>query len=143
MFRRLAELMGCAGMAADPRFATHQARGRHMGEIDRIIGEWTQDQASAELLDRLHRAGVPAGLVYEPRDMMEDPQFLARDSVALVKDERHGELAMQAVVPKLSDTPGQIRWAGQALGADTEAVLTDLLGLGAQRIEQLRDQAVI
>lgn len=143
VFRRLAAVMGAPQLATDPRFATHQARGKYMAEIDAIIADWTRDQTSSEILTRLHEAGVPAGLVYQPQDMLTDPQFLARDSVVTVKDDRHGELSMQAIVPKLSDTPGGIRWAGQALGADTEAVLTDLLGLSAERIGELRAQSVI
>ena len=50
---------------------------------------------------------------------------------------------MQAVVPKLSETPGEIRWAGPALGADTDAVLTELLGLTAEQVAELRAQGVI
>ena len=46
---------------------------------------------------------------------------------------------MQAVVPRLSETPGDIRWAGQALGADTDAVLTELLGLTADAVAALRE----
>jgi crotonobetainyl-CoA:carnitine CoA-transferase CaiB-like acyl-CoA transferase len=69
--------------------------------------------------------------------------FTARRSIETVKDGRHGELTMQAVVPRLSETPGEIRWAGQALGAETDAVLTDLLGLTAEAVAALREEGVI
>jgi crotonobetainyl-CoA:carnitine CoA-transferase CaiB-like acyl-CoA transferase len=114
-----------------------------MAEIDAIIADWTRPYTSAEILSRLHESGVPAGLVYEPEDMLNDPHFAARESLATVKDERHGELVMQGVVPKFVDTPSDIRWPGQALGADTDAVLTDLLGLDGVRIAQLRSEGVI
>ncbi len=143
VFRRLVEVMDMPELATDPRFVDHRARGTNMAEIDTIIAGWTQRWGSAELLDRLHRAGVPAGLVYEPRDMVADPHFSERGSITTVPDERHGELSMQAVVPQLSETPGGIRWAGQALGADTDAVLTGLLGLSTQDVEKLRGQGVV
>jgi succinyl-CoA---D-citramalate CoA-transferase len=143
VFRRLADAMGMPELVTDPHFADHQARGRHMAEIDAIVTGWAQRFDSAELLAHLHEAGVPAGLVYEPKDMLDDPQFVARGSVARVKDERRGELAMQAVVPKLGETPGGIGWTGQPLGADTDAVLGGLLGLGVQELETLRSQGVI
>jgi crotonobetainyl-CoA:carnitine CoA-transferase CaiB-like acyl-CoA transferase len=143
VFRRLVEVMEMSELADDPRFVDHRARGEHMAEIDTIIAGWTQRFASAELLERLHGAGVPAGLVYEPRDMVADPHFRDRGSIATVPDGRHGELAMQAVVPRLSDTPGEIRWAGQALGADTDAVLTGLLGLTADDVEKLRSHGAV
>ena len=132
VFARLVDVMGMPELAADPRFVDHRARGRNMHAIDTIIAGWTERFGAAELLDKLHAAGVPAGLVYEPKDMLADPHFTARRSIETVKDGRHGELTMQAVVPRLSETPGEIRWAGQSLGAETDAVLTDLLGLTAE-----------
>jgi crotonobetainyl-CoA:carnitine CoA-transferase CaiB-like acyl-CoA transferase len=143
VFRRLVDAMGMPELASDPRFADHRARGRNMAEIDAIIGEWTQGVDSADLLARLDAAGVPAGLVYEPADMLADPQFTARGSIATVEDERRGELAMPAVVPKLSGTPAEIRWTGRPLGADTDAVLTEVLGLTPGQVDELRDRGVI
>lgn len=143
VFRRLVEVMGMPELATDPRFVDHRARGAHMAEIDTIIAGWTQRFPAADLLDRLHEAGVPAGLVYEPRDMLEDPHFQARGSIETVQDKRHGELAMQAVVPRLTDTAGAIRWAGPALGADTDAILTGLLGRTADDVEKLRGRGVV
>ena len=143
VFRRLVDVMGMPELASDERFVNHQARGRNMAEIDAIIAEWAQQFDSADLQDRLNAAGVPAGLVYQPKDMLDDPQFAARGSIARVKDERHGELAMPAIVPKLSETPGEIRWTGRALGADTDAVLTEVLGLTAEQVEELRLRGVI
>ena len=143
VFRRLVEVMGRPELATDERFVDHQARGRNMAEIDAIIAEWAQRYDSADLQERLNAGGVPAGLVYEPADMLADPHFAARGSIATVPDGRHGELAMPAVVPKLSETPGEIRWTGQALGADTDAVLTEVLGLSAERVAELRARGVV
>jgi formyl-CoA transferase len=86
---------------------------------------------------------VPAGLVYQPKDMFDDPQFVAREAIATVHDERRGELRMQNIVPKLSETPGEIKWTGRPLGANTDEVLTEVLGLSAEQIEKLRVQGVI
>jgi crotonobetainyl-CoA:carnitine CoA-transferase CaiB-like acyl-CoA transferase len=143
VFRRLVDVMGRPELATDRRFVDHQARGRNMAEIDAIIAEWAQQHDSADLQDRLNAAGVPAGLVYQPKDMLDDPHFAARGSIAMVKDERRGEIAMPAIVPKLSETPGEIRWTGRPLGADTDAVLTELLGLSAEQLEKLRSRGVI
>jgi crotonobetainyl-CoA:carnitine CoA-transferase CaiB-like acyl-CoA transferase len=143
VFRRLVDVMGMPELASDERFVDHQARGRNMAEIDAIIATWAQQYDSTDLQDRLNAAGVPAGLVYEPKDMLEDPHFAARNAIVTVKDERRGELAMPAIVPKLSETPGEIRWTGRPLGADTDSVLTEVLGMSAEQIEMLRAQGVI
>ena len=135
--------MGMPELADDPRFATTAPRGRHHARDRHDHRGLDLTLRAADLLGKLHAAGVPAGLVYEPKDMLADPHFTARGSIQTVKDGRHGELTMQAVVPRLSETPGDIRWAAQALGADTEAVLTALLGLTADAVAALRDDGVV
>jgi formyl-CoA transferase len=49
-----------------------------------------------------------------------------------------GQVKMQNVFPKLSETPGEVRWAGPALGEHTEAVLGEVLGLPAEKIAALK-----
>ena len=143
VFRRLVAGMGHPELAEDPRFTDHRARGQHMTELDQLIATWTARHAAKELLDLLHDAGVPAGLVYEPADMLDDPHFQARNSLVRVKDSQHGEVVMQAVVPRLSSTPGTVRWAGPALGEHTEVVLREIAGLSGDEIEQLRHAGIV
>jgi crotonobetainyl-CoA:carnitine CoA-transferase CaiB-like acyl-CoA transferase len=95
-----------------------------------------------ELLGLLHQAGVPAGLVYQPSDMVTDPHFQARRSLVEVEDDEHGAIVMPAVVPRLSETPGSVRWAGPRLGEHTEDVLLTA-GLTAADVEQLRAAGVV
>ena len=143
VFGRLAGAMGMPELAEDARFADHRARGERQAELDGVVAGWTQVRSAAEVLDLLHEAGVPAGLVYEPEDMFEDPHFQARDSIVRVPDEEFGEVAMPAVVPRLSDTPGSVRERAPRLGEHTDAVLTELLGLSAQEIHDLRAAGVV
>ena len=143
VFTRLITVMGQPELAADPRFASHQARAGHVAEIDAIVTAWTLTHSSVEVLARLHEAGVPAGLVYEPRDMLDDPHFAARQSLVRVPDEKYGEIVMQGVFPRLSHTPGRVRRAGPPLGADTDDVLREVLGLEPAEISRLRSDQVI
>ena len=143
VFARLVTLMGHPELAADTRFADHQARARHVAEIDAIVKVWTLARSSAEVLTRLHEEGVPAGLVYEPKDMLADPHFAARESLIRVPDEKYGEIVMQGVFPRLSATPGSVRRAGAPLGADTDDVLRELLDVEPTEIERLRSNHVI
>jgi crotonobetainyl-CoA:carnitine CoA-transferase CaiB-like acyl-CoA transferase len=143
VFGRLAAAMGQLELAGDPRFASHQARGRHMAVLDELIAAWTGSRAAREVLDQLHTAGVPAGLVYEPADMLADPHFGARRSLVEVPDRDHGSIAMPAVVPRLSDTPGAVRWAGPPLGQHTDEVLATLAGVDGTELETLRHDGVV
>ena len=72
--------------------------------------------SSAELEALLNEHGVPNGKIFTAPDMLADAHFAARDAVVKLAHPQLGEFAMQNVVPKLSDTPGEIRWVGPELG---------------------------
>lgn len=143
VFERLCELMGRAELATDERFADHRARGEHQEELDGIIADWTRGQDTAELVERLAAGGVPGGLAYNAKDMLEDPHFAARDSIVRVSDGEGGTLAMQNVFPRLSETPGEVRRTGPRLGEHTEAVLREWLHRDEGQIRDLREADVI
>ncbi len=143
VFLRLTEAMGRPELAKDVRFADHRSRGEHMSELDGLIGSWTGGQRSEAVLGLLHENGVPVGLVYQPSDMVDDPHFRARESLVRVASPQHGDVLMQAVVPRLSRTPGEVRWAGPALGEHTDAVLRELVGLTDEEIAALHQDGVV
>jgi len=143
VFTRLAEAMGDASLARDERFATHHARGENQALLDEIIAAWTARLDSDSLLERLERHAVPAGRIYRAPEMLDDPQFQARDSIISVPDERFPDLKMQNVAPRLSETPGSVRWSGPALGAHNAEVYGGLLGLDARELERLARDGVI
>ena len=143
VFARLCEVMGRPSLAADPRYATHGARGANQEELDELIGAWTATLPADETLALLHAAGVPAGKIYRPADMLADPHFAARRSIVDVPHPDFGALPMQAPAPRLSDTPGEIRWAGPALGQHNAEVYGGLLGLTGDDLDKLRVDGVV
>lgn len=143
VFRRLAAAMDRPDLADDPRYATHDARGEHQAELDALIADWTRGQDRVALGRLLDEAGVPRGDIYRGPEMLEDAHFKARDAIARVMHPTLGELRMQGVAPRLSDTPGRIRGAGPALGEHNDAVLRGVLGLGADRLAALQAARVV
>ncbi|MFI6866042.1 CaiB/BaiF CoA transferase family protein [Nocardia sp. NPDC050406] len=143
VFTRLTELMGRPELASDERYSTHTARGARMDELDELIAAWTADADAEELLETLHKAGVPAGRIYTARDMFNDPHFAARQAIVRVTHPELGELPMQNVVPKLSATPGSVRHAGPDLGEHNAEVYGQVLGLDADQIAKLAQTGVI
>jgi formyl-CoA transferase/succinyl-CoA--D-citramalate CoA-transferase len=142
VFVRLCGAMGRPELATDPRFATHQARGENMDEIDAIVGAWTATAPCDELLLMLDEHGVPAGRIFKAPDMLTDPQYLARDMVRRVMSTQGWDVPMTGVVPRFTETPGTIRHPGPRLGEHTEEVLSELLGLDAAAIDDLRADGV-
>lgn len=142
-FRRLATALGHPEWAEDPRFATHHARGEHMEEIDSLIAAWTRERTADEILAAMVEAGVPAGKVYTAADMMDDPQYAARENIVWVEDPEIGPVPMQNVVPRLTETPGSVRWTGPALGEHNVEIFGGLLGLSEEEQARLRERGVV
>ena len=141
VFARLAATMGREDLAADPRYATHAARGENQAELDSIVSAWTRNWPLPELLALLEANGVPCGRIFRAPDMLEDPQFAARQSIVEVDHPVFGKVKMQNAFPRLSETPGGVRWPGPPLGAHTREVLEGL-GVDAARLADLTARKV-
>ena len=137
VFERLAQTMGMPELITDPRFATVRARAANVDEIDAIVAGWVKRRSVRAVQDQLDAAGVPVSLVYTVADIFADPHFRARDMLVPVPHAQLGQLTMTGITPKLSDTPGGIHHPGPDLGADTAAVLSEVLGLGDAELDAL------
>lgn len=143
VFGRLAEALGSPEWADDGRYATHHARGENMGDLDAMISAWTKERTAEEVLEAMADAGVPSGKIFTAEDMMSDPHYEARGNIVEMDDPEIGNIPMQNVVPKLSETPGEVRSTGPALGEHNEEVYGELLGLGKEEISELMNRGVI
>jgi len=144
VFARLCEAMGQPDLKDDPRFATHVSRGEHQVALDDLIQNWTKGMNLESLETVLGKHAVPFGRIYTAPDMLADPHYQARGSIIDMPTAAFPNLKMQNVFPRLSQTPGEVRHAGKAkLGADTEAVLTEVLGLSPEQIEKLRKSGIV
>ena len=143
VWRRLAEAMGRPELGEDERYATHSARGENQAELDELIAGWSSTLSSAELEEQLNAHSVPNGKIFTAPDMLADAHFAAREAIVTMAHPQLGDFPMQNVVPKLSDTPGEVRWVGPELGEHTDAVLAEVLGLGSDDAAELRAAGVI
>ncbi|MES2724451.1 MAG: CaiB/BaiF CoA-transferase family protein [Pseudomonadota bacterium] len=143
VFARLAETMGQPDLAKDPKFVDHASRGMNQGELDDIIADWTKDFALPDLLALLEADGIPCGRVFRAPDMLENEQYKARDTIVETDHPVFGKIKMQGAFPKMSETPGKVRWPGPTLGQHTDEVLTGLAGLDAARVAELRAKGIV
>jgi formyl-CoA transferase len=143
VFARLCEAMGQPALKEDSRYCDHASRGVNQTELDERIGAWTRGQSLDDLLALLESHGVPCGRIFSAPDMLADPQYRAREAIVETDHEVFGKVKMQGVFPKLSETPGAVRWPGPALGEHTDAVLSEMLGLTPEKIAALRAEGVV
>jgi formyl-CoA transferase len=144
VFARFAETIGKPEWGEDPRFKTHHARGERQTELDDLISEWTRERTVAQVDKIMSEAGVPAGPIYRPDQMLNDPQFVARNAIHWEEHPTLGRIPMQNVFPKLSETPGMVRRpAPDAVGQHSNEILSSILGFDGEALAQLRRDAVI
>jgi crotonobetainyl-CoA:carnitine CoA-transferase CaiB-like acyl-CoA transferase len=130
---RLLETIGGPELAKDERFATNAARVKHREELDVILAGWVEGLGSAELKEICDANDVAYCIEYDMADIFEDPHYRARGTIEAVEDPELGPIRMSAVVPRFARTPGAIRWAGEALDASHDDVLSDPAWIQADR----------
>ena len=144
VFKRLCDAMEQPGLAEDERYATHTARGARQQELDDLIEAWTRTRTVAEVDALMQKHGVPSGRIYRAPEMLDDPHFQAREAIVDVPHERWDNLKMQNVFPKLSGTPGEVRWPGPAtVGEHNAEVYGGMLGLSDAKLAELERKGVI
>lgn len=143
MFRRLAIAMGRQDLINDPRFADQATRAQNEDELDKIIAEWVSQRTSENLWEILKTEGVAASPIYTMADVYKDPHFKAREMLQTVSDIDLGTVTLSGIIPKLSESPGSIKWSGAAKGSHTQEVLMTILGMRKEEIDGLiRDKVV-
>ena len=142
IYKRLMHAIGRADMAEDPQFAQNDGRAAQEKLIDAAIAGWTSAHTIDEVLAVLERAEVPAGRIYSVKDIVADPHYQARDMLLDTELPDGVHVKMPGIVPKLSETPGEVRWQGPTLGEHTDSVLS-ALGLATADIAALRQRGVV
>lgn len=143
MFERLAVAMEQPQLAEPQAYGNQRRRLAARAEVNRIVIDWVRSLTRDEVLALCLAEEVPVGKVNSIADIFADEHFRARGNLACVDDPAHGAVVVPGVVPTLSATPGRIDHLGPPLGAHTDAVLQDLLGLAADEIARLRGARVI
>jgi crotonobetainyl-CoA:carnitine CoA-transferase CaiB-like acyl-CoA transferase len=143
VFRRLAVAMGQPELGTDPRFASQAARNKNEAEVEGLVAKWTMSHDVADLKRNLEAADVPATTIFTIADIFEDPHFRERDMLVSTPDDDLGRVTLAGIVPKLSGTPGRIRWSGHRLGQDTRQVLRELAQLSDRDIDAFEADGTI
>ena len=142
IFKRLMQLMGRPDLGDDPSLADNAGRVLRMTELDDAIGAWTAQHDAESLMRMLDGAQVPNSKNYSITDIVADPQYIAREMIRQISLPDGQTLRVPGIVPKLSQTPGELEWVGPALGEHTEAVLA-AHGYDPTQIAALRNSGVV
>jgi crotonobetainyl-CoA:carnitine CoA-transferase CaiB-like acyl-CoA transferase len=142
IYERFCAALDLAHLVSDPRFIDNPSRVQNWREIDAIVGDAISRLTLDELGARLMKAQVGFSPIYDASDIFADPHFVARGTIVKVADEELGEVRMQCVVPRFSETPVSVRRTGPSLGQHNDEVF-GALGLSAEEIARLRAAGAI
>jgi crotonobetainyl-CoA:carnitine CoA-transferase CaiB-like acyl-CoA transferase len=144
LFARLMALVGRTDLVGAPGYAGNQQRVANVAQLDKLIGDWTRTLDADVLEAMLTEADIPSSRAYTAADIAADPQYRERNMVREVADPHFADPVLHnGIVPHMVEAPGDIRWAGPAIGAHTDRVLGDLLGIDPAGIDALRRDGVI
>jgi len=139
-WQRLLRVIGRPDLIGDTRFVNVQARREHHDEIEALLSEWCRERTKVEAMDTLQGAGVPAGAVFDTQEINDDKDLRANGMFVTIDHPVRGALTMPGWPVRMSDSKVPVRVA-PLLGAHTEEVLSQWLGLSQSEIQKLRNSA--
>ncbi len=141
MYSRLCEVL--PELLQDERFATRANAVANVEACNRVVGAWIKSLPVPELCQIFDDKGLAYSLIYSIEDIVADPQYASRGTIATVENPRLGPLKMPAPQPRFEGTPAPPLQPAPALGADTDDVLRELAGLSPEQIVEARESGVI
>lgn len=142
-WQRLCEVMGQPELSSDVRFSTLSARKENEAALEESVTAWTQERTADEATQALQNAGIPAYPTLDALDMVNSPHVGARDYFVELEHPEVGTRRHMGIPWTMSRTPCEIRRPAPCLGQDTDAVLTDVVGLTQNEIAALREKDIL
>ena len=142
MWKAFLGVLGQPELAADPRFATPDARWENRAALEAIVSDWTRQRSKHEVMQLLGDAGVPSGACQDTGEVLADPHLRAREMILDVDFPTRGTYQTVGCPIKLSDSPVEIV-RPPLLGEHTADVLGALCGVGAEEVARLKKDGVV
>ena len=125
------------------KYATVKERLADQENLQREVTAWIKGQTYAELLAVCERCGVPISKIMSMKDIFDDPQYAARNDIVTLPNNEGVPVKMPGVFPVLTETPGQVKWAGPQLGSSNKEIYGSLLGYSDEQLAELKEKGII
>ena len=141
-WRKLCDAMDMPELVVSPDYCDILSRHRNHDALDAIISAWTRDKSVYDLMHLLQGAGVPSAPVMAGEAIFNDPHYQERGLLEFVDHPSCGPYFMPGAAWKMSETPPGVRWHAPRLGEHNGQVFGELLGMGADAIDELEAEGV-
>ena len=128
LWKSFCEAIGRAELGAHPDYNTNPLRVKNRAVLEPMLEAMFRSRPAAHWVELLGRHGVPATVVRNLKEVIDDEQTAARNMTPVVEHAVAGPIRVIGVPVQLSDTPGRIGSAAPLLGADTAAILKAMSG---------------
>ena len=139
----LARAMGLDDLLSDPRFANNAARLESKNDLNDLLQGWLSSRSVDAIMDELIPAGGVVGPVYNSADIVADAHYRDRQDIVEIDDPELGHTRMLGLVPKFSETPGELRHMGPTVGEHNSGVYGEWLGLSENDLQSLAAEGVV
>jgi crotonobetainyl-CoA:carnitine CoA-transferase CaiB-like acyl-CoA transferase len=139
---RVMRIIGRPEVAEEPWYASHDGRAAHAAELDALIAEWMSARTYDEVMAAFAEGQAALAPIYSIAEIVEDPHYIARETITTVEHPRLGPVQMQNAIVKLLGTPGRVRHTGPELGEHNDEVY-GALGYSAEQRAALRENGVV
>jgi crotonobetainyl-CoA:carnitine CoA-transferase CaiB-like acyl-CoA transferase len=143
LWASLCKVLGATELIDDPRFRTNPLRVQNREECVELLTRILKTRTRDEWIPLLNAEGVPCAPISAMDEVFNDPQVLHRDMLVEVDHPTAGKIKLAGIPVKYSGTGADVRRHPPLLGEHTEDILTDILGFGKEKIEDLRASGVI
>ncbi len=141
---RVLRTIGGDALAADPRFATNADRVANGEALDALIEAFCTVRTRDDVVDELNRAGAAVGPLESIDSVLDNPQIVARGSLARLPDPDLGEIVVNNAFPRFARAGAPPLEPGRStVGADTGEVLARELGLDDAALRRLHESGAI
>ena len=142
-WRSLLVAMDRQDLADDPRFASLRDRVAHIDDVDAAVSAWTAGQSKEALFAGLMAHRVPCAPVRSLDEVVHDPHMHERGALQWQDHPELGRIVVQHSPLRFAGSPLRELQPSRTLGADTDALLAERLGLSAEAIAALHDAKVV
>ena len=140
---RLIEVIDAPELIGDPRFKENADRMDHLDELTEVLQPYFRRRPSADWLSQFEKAGLPAGPIYNMKEVLENEQTQARNMLAEVPHQSLGWTKTIGAPVKFSLTPSEVRRGAPVLGQHTREILAEV-GFSAEEVEGMeRDEVAL